>query len=82
MTTIKPLSADELKRASDLMKVLSHPTRLRLAFLLAERESSVTEMERTLEIRQPSRFDWTIRRDVAPSQRTDCRHKRHCWEPA
>lgn len=52
--TAKALSEDELKRASELMKILSHPTRLRLAFHLAAGESSVAEMERVLEIRQPS----------------------------
>lgn len=52
--TAKALSEDEFKRASELMKILSHPTRLRLALHLAGGESSVAEMERVLEIRQPS----------------------------
>ncbi len=52
--TTKALSEHEFKRASELMKILSHPTRLRLAFHLAAGESSVAEMERVLEIRQPS----------------------------
>ena len=52
--TAKALSEDEFKRVSELMKILSHPTRLRLALHLAGGESSVAEMERVLEIRQPS----------------------------
>ncbi len=52
--TAKGLTEDEFKRASELMKILSHPTRLRLALHLADGESSVAEMERVLDIRQPS----------------------------
>ena len=52
--TAQALSEDEFKRVSELMKILSHPTRLRLALHLAGGESSVAEMERVLEIRQPS----------------------------
>lgn len=54
ITTTDPLPENELKRACDLMRVLSHPTRLRLAFHLRVGESSVAEMERVLGIRQPS----------------------------
>jgi DNA-binding transcriptional ArsR family regulator len=54
MTATNSLSGDELKRACDLMKVLSHPTRLRLAVHLLAGESSVADMERILDIHQPN----------------------------
>jgi DNA-binding transcriptional ArsR family regulator len=40
--------------ASDLMKALSHESRLLLLCLLAERERSVTDLETILELRQPT----------------------------
>jgi DNA-binding transcriptional ArsR family regulator len=54
MTATTSLSGHELKEACNLMKVLSHPTRLRLAVHLLAGESSVADMERTLDIHQPS----------------------------
>jgi ArsR family transcriptional regulator len=54
MTAATSLSGHELKQACNLMKVLSHPTRLRLAVHLLAGESSVADMERTLDIHQPS----------------------------
>lgn len=51
--TALPSSEAELTAASDLMKVLSHPARLRLALHLAGGEASVSAMEGDLGIRQP-----------------------------
>lgn len=42
------------RKASDFLKALSHPNRLLLLCLLAERERSVSELERILALRQPS----------------------------
>lgn len=47
------LSGADLKGAAGLLKVLSHPARLRLALHLARGECSVAAMERDLGIRQP-----------------------------
>lgn len=54
MKAAKPLTDGEFKQASDLLKVLSHPTRMRLALHLMTGEASVAEMERALEVHQPS----------------------------
>lgn len=54
MNDAKLLSNEQVKQAAELLKVLSHPTRLRLATHLMTGEASVAEMERVLDIRQPS----------------------------
>jgi DNA-binding transcriptional ArsR family regulator len=55
-TRAKPMDIDELmrnaRRASDLLKALSHENRLLLLCLLAERERSVSELEDILGLRQ------------------------------
>lgn len=43
---------EQVRRASDLMKALSHETRLLILCLLAEGEKSVTELENILKISQ------------------------------
>lgn len=54
MTGANQLPEDKFKRVCQLMKTLSHPTRLRLALHLLAGESSVADMERALDIHQPS----------------------------
>jgi DNA-binding transcriptional ArsR family regulator len=54
MSDLKPLPDGQVKLAAELLKVLSHPTRLRLANHLMNGEASVAEMERVLDVRQPS----------------------------
>jgi len=41
------------RRASDMMKAMSHESRLMLLCLLAEKERSVGELEQLLSLRQP-----------------------------
>lgn len=45
---------DKAKKASDFLKALSHESRLLILCMLAEGEKSVTEIERLLELRQPT----------------------------
>ena len=45
---------DKAKKASDFLKALSHESRLVILCMLAEGEKSVTEIERLLELRQPT----------------------------
>lgn len=40
--------------AADLLKLIANPNRLRILYLLAERECSVSEIEQCLGIRQPT----------------------------
>jgi ArsR family transcriptional regulator, virulence genes transcriptional regulator len=46
--------AEKAKRASDFLKALSHESRLLILCMLAEGEKSVTEIERQLDLRQPT----------------------------
>jgi DNA-binding transcriptional ArsR family regulator len=46
--------AEKAKKASDFLKALAHENRLLILCMLAEGEKSVTEIERTLEVRQPT----------------------------
>jgi len=46
--------ADKAKKASTFLKALAHENRLLILCMLAEGEKSVTEIERTLEVRQPT----------------------------
>ena len=45
---------DRAKAASDFLKALSHESRLLILCNLAEGEKSVTELERFLDLRQPT----------------------------
>jgi DNA-binding transcriptional ArsR family regulator len=54
MTKVVGLSDSEQKEAARLLKVLSHPVRLRLALHLLAGEFSVAEMERELGVHQPN----------------------------
>lgn len=45
---------DKAKKASEFLKALSHESRLLILCMLAEGEKSVTEIERVLELRQPT----------------------------
>ena len=55
MATRDPVSQEaRVRDASDLLKALSHPARLRLACRVADGECSVATLERELGIRQPS----------------------------
>ena len=58
---LDPEPSDELenmvekaKKASDFLKALAHENRLLILCMLAEGEKSVSEIERTLEVRQPT----------------------------
>ena len=42
------------RKASDLLKALAHESRLLILYILADGERSVTELERMLELRQPT----------------------------
>jgi DNA-binding transcriptional ArsR family regulator len=46
--------ADNAKRATDFLKALAHENRLMILCLLAEGEKSVSELERILDLRQPT----------------------------
>src|SRR5262245_53604625 len=46
--------AEKAKKASNFLKALAHENRLLILCMLAEGEKSVTEIERTLEVRQPT----------------------------
>lgn len=46
--------ADSAKRASDFLKAFAHESRLMILCILADGERSVTELERMLELRQPT----------------------------
>ena len=46
--------ADNAKRATDFLKALAHESRLMMLCLLAEGEKSVGELERILDLRQPT----------------------------
>ena len=45
---------EKAKRAAEFLKALSHESRLLILCMLAEGEKSVTEIERALELRQPT----------------------------
>jgi DNA-binding transcriptional ArsR family regulator len=45
---------EKAKRAADFLKALAHESRLLILCILAEGEKSVTELERLLELRQPT----------------------------
>jgi len=45
---------DNAKRASDFLKALAHESRLIMLCILAEGEKSVSELERELNLRQPT----------------------------
>ncbi len=45
---------DNAKRASDFLKALAHESRLIILCILAEGEKSVSELERELDLRQPT----------------------------
>jgi ArsR family transcriptional regulator, virulence genes transcriptional regulator len=45
---------DNAKRASDFLKALAHESRLIILCVLAEGEKSVSELEKILELRQPT----------------------------
>ncbi len=53
-----PLKLDRMlhnaRSASEFLKALSHETRLLLLCLLSEKERSVTDLENTLSLRQPT----------------------------
>ena len=46
--------SDKAKRAADFLKALAHENRLMLLCILAEGERSVSELEKMLELRQPT----------------------------
>jgi len=46
--------AEKAKKASDFLKALAHENRLLILCMLAEGEKSVTEIERMLDVRQPT----------------------------
>jgi ArsR family transcriptional regulator, virulence genes transcriptional regulator len=46
--------SDNAKRASDFLKALAHESRLIILCVLAEGEKSVGELEKILELRQPT----------------------------
>jgi DNA-binding transcriptional ArsR family regulator len=46
--------AEKAKKASNFLKALAHENRLLILCMLAEGEKSVTEIERILEVRQPT----------------------------
>ena len=46
--------AEKAKKASNFLKALAHENRLLILCMLAEGEKSVTEIERTLDVRQPT----------------------------
>ena len=46
--------SDKAKRAADFLKALAHENRLMLLCILAEGERSVSELEKILELRQPT----------------------------
>lgn len=50
----KALSEQRAKNITQVMKLLSHPARLRLVARLLDGECSVSELERELKMRQPS----------------------------
>jgi len=45
---------DNAKRASNFLKALAHESRLLILCILAEGETSVSELEQQLELRQPT----------------------------
>jgi len=45
---------DNAKRAADFLKALAHESRLLILCILAEGESSVSELEQQLSLRQPT----------------------------
>jgi DNA-binding transcriptional ArsR family regulator len=45
---------EKARRAADFLKALAHESRLLILCILAEGEKSVTELERILELRQPT----------------------------
>jgi DNA-binding transcriptional ArsR family regulator len=45
---------DNAKRASDFLKALAHESRLMMLCILADGEKSVSELERLLDLRQPT----------------------------
>jgi DNA-binding transcriptional ArsR family regulator len=46
--------AENAKRASDFLKALAHETRLLMLCILAEGDKSVGELEKILDLRQPT----------------------------
>lgn len=48
------LVAMQAKHASDFLKALAHPSRLRILCILCDGERSVTELEQLLALRQPT----------------------------
>ena len=46
--------SDKAKRAADFLKALAHENRLMLLCILAEGERSVSELEKMLDLRQPT----------------------------
>jgi ArsR family transcriptional regulator, virulence genes transcriptional regulator len=45
---------DEAKRATEFLKALAHESRLMILCILSQGEKSVSELERTLSLRQPT----------------------------
>lgn len=46
--------ADKAKQAADFLKALAHENRLMILCILSQGEKSVSELERLLELRQPT----------------------------
>ena len=46
--------ADKAKKAADFLKALAHENRLMILCILSEGEKSVSELERILDLRQPT----------------------------
>jgi DNA-binding transcriptional ArsR family regulator len=46
--------ADKAKQAADFLKALAHENRLMILCILSQGEKSVSELERQLELRQPT----------------------------
>ena len=46
--------ADKAKRAAEFLKALAHENRLMILCILSEGEKSVSELERLLDLRQPT----------------------------
>lgn len=48
------LSEETLQNMSDILKILAHPLRIKLIFLLSQNPSTVSDLLKLLDVRQPN----------------------------